>query len=96
MMPELLRFAALSWNGLPIVSLAFLAFGGLMYVWMSRSTSATSTALAIRSPGWLARRRARGGIGHQRDQVGIGYRSGFSPTRLDLASLNHHGYVGGA
>jgi hypothetical protein len=56
----------------------------------------STAGLATRSPGWIARRRARGGVAHQRDRVGIGYRSALGPTRLDLASLNHHGYVGGA
>jgi DNA helicase HerA-like ATPase len=52
--------------------------------------------LAVRSPGSIARRRARGGIVHRRGRVGVGYRSAVGAVHLDLDALNHHGYVGGA
>jgi len=95
MMPDLLRLVAASWNGLPIVSLAFLAFGGLMYVWMSRSTSPRSTAIAVRRPGWIARRRARGGIRHRHDHVGVGYASATRSVHLSARELAGHGGVFG-
>jgi hypothetical protein len=53
-------------------------------------------ALSSRRPGWLARRRARGGIRHRHDRVGVGYASAVSTVHLDVGALNHHGYVGGA
>src|SRR5262249_14727761 len=94
-MSDLLRLVAVSWNGLPIVSLAIFAFGGLMYMWMSRPTSPTST-ITMRRPGWIARRRARGGIGHQRDRVGVGYTSATRSVHLTLRELAGHGLtVGG-
>jgi hypothetical protein len=64
-------------DALRLWSLAMLVVGGLMYVAMSRSTrsSPTSTAMAVRRPGWIARRRARSGITHPRGRVGVGYKS---------------------
>jgi hypothetical protein len=83
--------------GLPVASLAIFAIGGAMYVAMSRATSGKpSSALVARRPGWIARRRARAGIAHPDGRVGIGYRSAFGAAHLDLAALNHHGYIGGA
>jgi hypothetical protein len=70
-------------------SLAVLVFGGLMSVAMSRSTrsSPTSTALATRRPGWIARHRARVGIAHRRDRVGVGYKSAVGTVYLSLRGL---------
>ena len=71
----LFRLSAVQWNGLPIAYLAVFAIGGLMYVMMSMSTRSSprsSTSLAVRRPGWIARRRARGGIAHRPDRVGVG------------------------
>src|SRR3954471_3120910 len=47
-------------DALTLWSLAVLAIGGLMYLVISRtsSTSSTSVALTVRRPGWIARRRA--------------------------------------
>jgi hypothetical protein len=95
-MPDLLRLVAVSWNGLPIVSLAFLAFGGLMYVWMSRAaTTSSPTSIANRRPGWIARRRARAGITHRRDRVGVGYVSATQSVHLTVRELAGHGLVVG-
>jgi hypothetical protein len=46
--------------------LAVLVIGGLMYAMMSMSTGSAhrASAVAIRRPGWIARRRARSGITH--------------------------------
>jgi len=67
-------------------ALAVFAIGGAMYVVMSMSTRGTvqgqSTALGARRPGWIARRRARDGIGHGRDRVGVGYGSAMSTVHL--------------
>jgi hypothetical protein len=56
----LMRLLAVQWSGVPLAYLVVLAVGGLMYVAMSLSSrsSPTSTALAARRPGWIARRRA--------------------------------------
>ncbi len=86
-------------DALTLWSVAVLVIGGLMYVAMSRSTRSSpssSTSLAVRRPGWIARRRARGGISHRRDRVGVGYKSAVGAVHLDLDALNHHGYIGGA
>src|SRR5437870_992477 len=65
-----------------------------MYVMMSmstRSSPSASTAIAIRRPGWIARRRARGGIAHPRDRVGVGYKSAIGAVHLSLRELAGHG-----
>src|SRR5438874_2504609 len=58
----------------------------------ARSTGATTHSIAVRRPGWIARRRARAGITHRRDRVGVGYGSathqvGLSPRELALGGL---------
>jgi len=84
-------------DALTLWSLAVLAIGGLLYVAMSMSTrsSATSTAIAVRRPGWIARRRARAGIGHPRGRVGVGYRSATGAVHLTERELAHHGALFG-
>ena len=75
-------------------SLAVLVVGGLMYLAMSMSTrsSPTSTrAMAVRWPGWIARRRARNGIAHRRDRVGVGYKSAVAAVHLSVRELAGHG-----
>src|SRR5438876_3988593 len=73
--------------------------GGVLYVMMSmstRSSPSSSTSLAIRRPGWIARRRARGGIVHRPDRVGVGYKSAVGAVHLTLAELAGHGLaIGG-
>src|SRR2546425_8322498 len=70
-----------------------------MYVMMSMSTRSSprsSTSLAVRRPGWIARRRARGGIAHRRDRIGVGYKSAVGAVHLTPAELAGHGLaVGG-
>jgi hypothetical protein len=70
--------------------LAVLVVGGLMYAAMSMSTRSapSSSPLAVRRPGWIARRRARGGIAHRRDRVDVGYKSSpaTAPLSADLAA----------
>src|SRR5438477_7769545 len=98
-MPDVMQLFSITWQGVPVASVAIFVIGGLMYAVMSistRSSPSSSTSLAMRRPGWIARRRARGGIAHQRDRVGVGYRSAFSTVHISLAELNHQGYVGGA
>src|SRR6266568_8465956 len=84
-------------DALTLWSLAVLVVGGLMYVAMSRSTrsSPTSTAMAVRRPGWIARRRARAGIAHRRDRVGVGYKSAVSAVHLSVRELAGHGAIFG-
>src|ERR671922_1998593 len=91
------------WHGIPIVGIAEVAVGGAAAVAMARATSPraraahAARALAVRSPGWLARRRAAVGIRHGPDRVGVGYeRAIFGTVHLTVAELNHHGYLGGA
>src|SRR6266498_550707 len=81
---------------LTLWSLAVLAIGGLMYLVMARASATSSTAIAVRRPGWIARRRARGGIAHRRDRVGVGYRSAVGAVHLTARELAGHGLtVGG-
>ena len=86
------------WNGIPIVFFGELAVGGALYVAMSRATSPrvraahASRALAVRRPGWIARRRARGGVVHPKTGASLGYASavhkvGLSDHELDLGGL---------
>src|SRR5215210_251325 len=79
---------------LTLWSLAVLAIGGVMYVVMSRATRSSPT-LAVRRPGWVARRRARGGIAHRDDRVGVGYRSAVGAVHLTARELAHHGALFG-
>ena len=69
---------------LTLWSLAVLAIGGLMYLVMARSSATTSAAIAVRRPGWIARRRARGGIRHKHDRVSVGYRSATAAVHLSV------------
>jgi hypothetical protein len=95
-MPEsLLRVFAYSWNGLPIASLVIFGVGGLMYLVMNRTPTA-GTAIRMPTPGWLARHRARRGIAHQPDRIGVGYPSAIRSVRIDVEALRLAGYVGGA
>jgi hypothetical protein len=84
-------------DALTLWSLAVLVVGGLMYLTMSMSTrsSPTSTAQAVRRPGWIARRRARNGIAHPRGRVGVGYRSAMNAVHLTDRELAHHGALFG-
>src|ERR1700694_1350378 len=94
-MPDvMLRLFQASWNGLPVASLAIFAIGGLVYAFMSmstRSARSTDTSVAVRRPGWIARRRARGGIAHGRDRVGVGYTSATRAVHLTVRELAGHG-----
>jgi hypothetical protein len=94
-MPDVIwRLFSVTWQGVPVASLAVFAIGGLMYAVMSVSTRPTtsSTMMATRRPGWIARRRARGGIRPTKPGAAIGYASatrqvGFSPRELALGGL---------
>jgi hypothetical protein len=79
-------------DALTLWSLAVLVIGGLMYAMMSVSTRSAprTSAVAIRRPGWIARRRARGGM--TKPGAAIGYASatrqvGLSPRELALGGL---------
>jgi hypothetical protein len=90
-----LRLSQASWNGLHIASLAIFAVGGCMYLVMSvstRSSPSSLTAIVARRPGWIARRRARGGIRPPKEGAAFGYSSalrqvGLSPRELGLGGL---------
>src|SRR5258708_2097273 len=87
---------------MPYVSLAMVALAAIaavLYILLSVATAREGGkpgGLRTTHPGWLTRRRARGGITHTPTQVGVGYSSALHPVRLDLVQLNHHGYIGGA
>ena len=92
-METLIRFASADWS--PIVLLAGLAVMCVMLSVKSKSATAT-TAMASRSrPGWIARRRARGGITHKRDKVGVGYTSATRSVHITSRELGDHGAVFG-
>src|SRR5881397_3254290 len=82
-------------DALTLWSLAVLVIGGLMYAAMSLSprpgSSARAGILAAGRPGWIARRRARGGICHHRDRVGVGYKSAVGAVHLSIRELAGHG-----
>jgi FtsK/SpoIIIE family len=85
-------------DALTLWSFAVLVIGGLMYAAMhmsSRSASAPTHTAAVRRPGWIARRRARGGITHRRGCVGVGYRSAVGAVHLTERELAGHGLVVG-
>jgi hypothetical protein len=100
-MPDILnalqRLASMQWNGLPVATLVVLAIGAGMYLAMSIGTrGAPRTSVpAMRAPGWIARRRARRGIGHPRGRVGVGYRSAVGAVHLTERELAHHGVLFG-
>src|SRR5450756_1705136 len=81
-------------DALTLWSLAVLVIGGLMYAAMSMSTRSapSSSPIAMRRPGWIARRRARGGIRPTKPGAAIGYSSAtrqvaLSPRELALGGL---------
>jgi hypothetical protein len=95
-MPDVIwRLLSITWQGVPVASLAVFVIGGLMYAVMSVSTRSTtpSTMMATRRPGWIARRRARGRIRPTKPGAAIGYASatrqvGLSPRELALGGLS--------
>jgi hypothetical protein len=97
-MPDvILRLFMASWNGLPVASIAVLAVGGFMYLVMSKSTSSGPTAMVpvSKRPGWIARRRARAGISHGRDRIGVGFKSATRAVFLTVRELAGMGAVFG-
>lgn len=94
---ELWRLLSITWLGVPVAGVAVFVIGGLMYVAMSRSTSIrpSPSAMRISRPGWIARWRARGGISHDHDKIGIGYTSALRSIHLTLRELADHGSVFG-
>jgi hypothetical protein len=81
---------------LTLWSLAVLVCGGALYLVMSRSSpTSAGTHLRVRRPGWIARRRARGGIKHHDDRVGVGYTSATRSVHLTARELAGHGLVVG-
>jgi hypothetical protein len=82
-------------DALTLWSLAVLVIGGLMYAAMSmstRSAPSTPSPVAVRRPGWIARRRARSGIRPTKPGAAIGYASAtrrvvLSPCELSLGVL---------
>jgi hypothetical protein len=87
------------WHGVPIAGLVVLSVGCAMYAFMSQSTAGARQAApstAATAPGWLARRRARGGIAHPTSGWGIGYRSLLTVAKLSDRELAHHGVMFGA
>ena len=88
-MPDVIvRLFMASWNGVPVASLLVFAVGGLMYAVMSMSTRSapSSSPPAVRRPGWIARRRARGGIRPTKPGAAIGYRSATQQVGLSPVS----------
>jgi hypothetical protein len=80
---------------LTLWSLAVLMCGGVLYLVMARSSPKSPNAMSWRRPGWIARRRARGGIKHRDDRVGIGYTSATRSVHLTARELAGHGLVVG-
>jgi hypothetical protein len=79
-------------DALTLWSLAVLLIGGVMYAAMSMSTRSASSSAAVRRPGWIARRRARGGIRPTKPGAAIGYASathqvGLGPRELALGGM---------
>jgi hypothetical protein len=75
-----------------------LAMLGVAWVTLSvkvNSATTSTKAMRIRRPGWIARRRARGGISHKRDRVGVGYTSATKSVHLSARELAGHGFVVG-
>jgi hypothetical protein len=81
-------------GSLVVAYLVVIAAGAVLYVAMSMSTRSPrlATAIAVRRPGWIARRRARSGIRPRKPGAAIGYASathqvGLSPRELSLGGL---------
>jgi hypothetical protein len=92
-MDTLIRLSSAEWS--PVVLLALL---GVMYVTLSvktRSATTSTRTMRIRRPGWIARHRARGGITHKRDRVGVGYTSATRSVHLSPKELAGHGALFG-
>jgi hypothetical protein len=83
-----------TWHGIPIAGLVELGFRGAAYVAIARMPTRPKapTALAVRRPGWIARRRAAVGLRQPKTGAAIGYASAFrrvslSERELDLGGL---------
>jgi hypothetical protein len=93
-MDTLIRLSSADWS--PIVLLAML---GVAWVTLSvkvRSTTTSPRTMRVRRPGWIARRRARAGISHGDDKIGIGYTSATRSVHITARELGDHGAVFGA
>jgi hypothetical protein len=82
-----------TWNGVPIAGLAVVGVGGAAYLAASiDSRKPRPQAIAVPRPGWIARRRAAGGLRHPKAGAALGYGSavhkvGLSARELDLGGL---------
>src|SRR5690348_5597059 len=80
--------------------LLFFGFAIGFAFWARSHSMATTTrtrhlAAVNRRPGWIARRRARGGIRHRHGRVGVGYVSATRSVHLTARELASHGFVVG-
>jgi hypothetical protein len=84
-----------TWQGVPIASFVVLAVGGLMYVAMSIDTKKARSpkALAVPRPGWIARRRAAGGLRHPKAGAALGYASATHRVGLSIRELELGGLI---
>jgi hypothetical protein len=81
----------------PVYVVAMLLAGVCVLALQLRHGSPASRAIGVPTPGRLARRRARAGIAHQPNRIGVGYRAAIRGTvRIAIEALRLAGYVGGA
>lgn len=88
--------AELNLPPMAIWAVLVFAIGGVMYAWMSLGTRGGTSQPAVPAPGWLARRRARGGVQHPPGGAAIGYRSAFGRVSLSPREFALGGLVLGA
>lgn len=94
------RLSSGSVAGVPLTLVLMAPVVALLLVTRMRDSAATTrrgdTATVVGQPGWIARRRARRGIAHTPNRIGVGYRSAVGRVRIDVDALRLAGYVGGA
>jgi hypothetical protein len=93
---SLTAFLAVRPDLVPLMFMTGAIFFAIGYSRRHRTASGGRHLEKLRTPGWLARRRARGGIGHKHNQVGVGHTSAIHTVRLPVQALAIHGYIGGA
>jgi hypothetical protein len=86
---------------LQVVSLVFLAAALVFCFWarnraLTRVGQHSSAAPTVKTPGWVARRRARGGVSHPKGGATLGYRTAFSTVGLTAREFSLGGLCLGA
>jgi hypothetical protein len=84
---------------LPFVAAFFYVYFRVNYPWLFWRAPTRQSPIAPEKcprPGWLARLRARTGVGHRRRRWAVGYSNPIFPISVKVVDLRHHTLLCGA